>query len=66
MHSLFEVVRLKRDRRAHGLRAGDTGTIVLIHRGTVEAYEVEFVDEDGSTRALLPLRPDEFETANPR
>ena len=37
-----------------GLHAGDVGAIVFVHRQG-QAYEVEFVDGDGTTIALLTL-----------
>lgn len=38
--------------------AGDVGAVVLVH-DEGRAYEVEFVDGDGSTIALVTLRADE-------
>ena len=35
--------------------AGDLGTIVEVYTDPYLAYEVEFVNPDGSTRALLTL-----------
>ncbi len=40
----------------HRVLAGDLGTIVEIYSIPDTAYEVEFVNPDGSTRALLTLR----------
>ena len=37
-----------------GLKAGDVGTIVHVHRGG-EAYEVEFLTLDGHTAALATV-----------
>ena len=37
--------------------AGDLGTVVEIYTTPTLAYEVEFVNPDGTTRALLTLRP---------
>jgi hypothetical protein len=37
-----------------GLKRGDVGTAVLVH-GDDEAFEVEFVDYDGQTVALVTL-----------
>jgi hypothetical protein len=37
-----------------GLKRGDVGTAVLVH-GNGEAFEVEFVDYQGQTVALLTL-----------
>ncbi len=36
---------------------GDLGTIVEVYTNPALAYEVEFVNPDGSTRALLTLTP---------
>jgi hypothetical protein len=45
----------------HKILAGDLGTIVEIYTKPVLAYEVEFVNADGSTtRALLTLAPDQI------
>ena len=52
-HSL---VVLNREMVDHGLHAGDVGTVVFIYENG-KAYEVEFVDGDGSTIALLTLEP---------
>ena len=52
-HSL---VVLSREMTGHGLHCGDVGAVVGIY-GNGKAYEVEFVDGDGSTIALLTLDP---------
>ena len=52
-HSL---VVLNREMVDQGLHCGDVGTVVGIY-GNGKAYEVEFVDGDGSTIALLTLDP---------
>lgn len=39
--------------------AGDLGTVVEIYDNPKRAYEVEFVNPDGTTRALLTLLPDQ-------
>ena len=39
--------------------AGDLGTIVEIYAEPTLAYEVEFVNPDGTTRALLTLTPNQ-------
>lgn len=41
----------------HKVLAGDLGAIVEIYSVPSLAYEVEFVNPDGSTRALLTLAP---------
>ncbi len=52
------MVVLNTDRAADGLHAGDVGAVVHIHGGG-KAYEVEFVDGDGTTIALLTLERSE-------
>ncbi len=53
MHELEQVV-LTTDIPEHDLKAGDIGTIVLIH-GDHEGYEVEFVTLDGKTVAVVTV-----------
>jgi len=45
--------------------AGDLGTIVETYTDPSLAYEVEFVNPDGSTRALLTLTPDQVRKLAP-
>jgi len=45
--------------------AGDLGTIVEVYTDPGLAYEVEFVNPDGSTRALLTLTPDRIRKLAP-
>jgi hypothetical protein len=54
---LFDRVRLVTAR--DDLDAGAIGTIVEVFDRPERAYEVEFSDPDGTTLALLTLRPDE-------
>jgi hypothetical protein len=51
------IVVLNSDIPSAGLYAGDVGAIVHVH-GQGKAYEVEFVDGDGTTIALLTLDAD--------
>lgn len=52
--NLLDVVALTVDVAEHGLSRGEIGTIVeCYHDG--EAFEVEFVAQDGYTYALIPL-----------
>jgi Domain of unknown function (DUF4926) len=60
---LHDVVELAWDLPEEGLSAGDTGTIVDVYSA---GYEVEFVDDNGRTRALTALRPDQVRPAAPR
>jgi hypothetical protein len=50
----LDPVALTCDLPEHGLKRGDVGTAVLAHREGA-AYEVEFVDYEGRTIALLTL-----------
>ena len=50
----LDAVALTCDLPKHGLKRGDVGTAVLVH-GQGDAFEVEFVDYDGQTIALLTL-----------
>jgi hypothetical protein len=58
MPDLFDVIELIVDLPEHGLRAGMQGTVVHCHSESV--CEIEFVNEDGETIALLPLHRDQF------
>jgi Domain of unknown function (DUF4926) len=49
----------------HKVLAGDLGAIVEIYTAPNVAYEVEFVNPDGSTRALLTLAPDQIRRLSP-
>jgi len=44
----------------HAVLAGDLGAIVEIYTAPALAYEVEFVNPDGSTRVLLTLAPEQI------
>ncbi len=50
----LDTVVLRNDLPEHGLRAGDVGTVMLVHRGG-EGFEVEFVALDGETVAVASL-----------
>ncbi|MBI1928015.1 DUF4926 domain-containing protein [Candidatus Poribacteria bacterium] len=50
----LESIVLTEDLPEHGLKQGDIGTVVLVHRGG-EGYEAEFVTLDGETVAVLSL-----------
>ena len=49
-----EDVILACDLPEHGLSAGDSGTVVLVHRNAA-GYEVEFTELDGDTIAVVTL-----------
>ena len=52
----LDSVVLTTDLLEHGLKQGDIGTIVLVHRGG-EGYEVEFMTLDGETLTVVTLLP---------
>lgn len=56
------LVELVVDRPAAGLTAGTVGTVVAVHTDP-PGYEVEFVDDEGRTVALLALAPDHVRPA---
>ncbi len=45
--------------------AGDLGAVVEVYAAPSLAYEVEFVNPDGSTRALLTLAPTQVRRLSP-
>ena len=57
----LDAVALTGDLPKQGLKRGDVGTAVLVH-GDGEAFEVEFVDYDGHTVALLTLEHSQVRT----
>jgi hypothetical protein len=52
----LDTVVLTTELPAHSLKAGDLGTVVLVHRHG--GYEVEFMTLDGETVAVVSLSPD--------
>ncbi len=48
----------------HGLKAGDMGTVVLVH-GEGAGYEVEFATLGGETIAVATLRATQVRPADP-
>ena len=60
----LDVVRLIKAVPGTRLHAGDVGAVVMTYTNPREAYEVEFVDEDGDTVAMMPLEPQFFTLAN--
>ncbi|WP_145975505.1 DUF4926 domain-containing protein [Deinococcus gobiensis] len=58
---LLDTVRLNQDLPNKGLRAGAVGVIVEVYTSPDYAYEVEFVNDDGSTNVMLPLRQEQLD-----
>lgn len=57
----FDIVRLTRAVPEHDLADGAKGTVVLDHFSTPPAYEVEFLDSEGRTIALVTLLGSDLE-----
>lgn len=43
------------------IKKGDIGAIVMVYDEPTEAYEVEFINEDGTQKAQLVLQANEVE-----
>ena len=59
----LERAALRTDLPAHGLIAGDVGTVVFVHADGA-AYEVEFMTADGKTIAVETLEADQIEAVS--
>ncbi len=53
MFEEYQLVKLNRDLPAEGLQAGIRGTIPGIYPGQPRFYEVEFLDDEDNTLAIL-------------
>ena len=60
----LDTVVLTEELPNYGLKAGDLGTVVLVH--THGGYEVEFMALDGETVAVVSLSPDQVRTVRHR
>jgi hypothetical protein len=63
MFKEHDQIVLTRDIAEDGLKAGDVGTIVHIHRGG-EAFEVEFFTLDGQTVAIATVLASQVRTVS--
>lgn len=54
----YDLVTLTHDIEAHRLKAGDVGTVLIVHEGG-KAFVVEFMTDEGETIALLTLYAEE-------
>ena len=54
---LLDVVALLQARPQDGLALGQVGTVVEVH--SPDAFEVEFLDSQGRTIALVPVKKSE-------
>lgn len=63
MFKEYDVIRLKEPISSQNVSVGDEGTILMIfdEPNLPKAYEVEFVDKEGLTIALVTVADDEIE-----
>jgi hypothetical protein len=63
MFQEYQKVRLKKDFPVENLSAGSIGVVLIVYveQNLPRAYEVEFLDEDGGTLALLTLTDEDIE-----
>lgn len=61
---LFDVIELIVDLPEEGLKKGDIGAIVEVFHTPDEAFEVEFLNKDGTERATCVLGRDKFKILN--
>lgn len=57
----YDSVTLLRDDGQNELEKGDIGGVVMVFTEPNEAYEVEFVDDNGDTKAIITVLPNEIE-----
>lgn len=60
----FQIVALLQDLPEHGLKVGQIGTVLEFLTMPREAYEVEFIDAEGRTIALMALEPGQITAVN--
>jgi len=65
MLNLLDMVIAATNFPEHQVLAGDLGAVVEVYTEPSLAYEVEFVNPDGSTRALLTLAPSQVRRLSP-
>lgn len=58
--SEYNTVKIIKD-SADGAKRGDIGTILMVFSEPSEAYEVEIVNADGTSKAQYTLLPNELE-----
>lgn len=61
----LDSVVLTNDLPTCGLKAGDIGTVLLVHQGGI-GYEVEFMTLQGETVAVVSLRASQVRPVGPR
>ena len=61
--NLFDVVEVAEDITEYGVKRGERGTVVEVLDDPSEAYILEFVDENGSSRLAYWVKPNQFRTS---
>jgi hypothetical protein len=61
----LDLVVLTEDVARHGLKAGDVGSVVLVHGGG-KGFEVEFTTLGGETVSVLTVPADKVRAALPK
>lgn len=62
--ALNDTVIVLNNRLKEGLLRGEFGAVVEVYTELYEAYEVEFLDEEGKSKAILVLQPNELSLYN--
>lgn len=57
----LEVVKTLKKFPENGIKVGEVGTVVAVFTSPNEAYEVEFVNNDGTTKAMFAIIPESIE-----
>ncbi len=65
-----QMIRIRHDLPEHHIRKGTIGVVVMVYPtrfnpDLLQAYEVEFTDDEGTTLAMGTLREDEIESIEP-
>lgn len=61
MLNVGDIVKLNKPLESDDLPASTEGTVVMCFNDPSEGYEVEFLDDEGYTKAVLTLEPGDFE-----
>ena len=61
----IDVVKTLIDFPNEKIKKEEIGTVVMPYSEPHEAYEVEFVNDDGTTKAIFTILPEHIEKAHP-
>ena len=61
MFSEYDVVTLKQKTQHVPLVSGTRGTVLLVHTATPPVYEVEFVDEKGTSLGVFTVNHEDLD-----